>query len=422
MGFISKAYYFFAPYTDAHEKAVATFFKGLNEHSGQTHTRARLGNLIQRDIAVINLWTEYRYKGYHYLRKAKRRRLYANLQLIAADFDRFYRQHAQPADTVLAHVRAIAPESTVDPAKATLLHALMGYFSPGQGLYEYRDSSSFGRLLRDPAHETLVGDCNQIVTLYIYLYSRYYDVRDLQVRTLPGHVALHYSGVDIEATNSTYANYETTSDNALLPIEEIVSINLLDTTDSYLSTHEIAAEVFLQASRFAFVLSHDRQIVTQNLAAAYNNLVVSLLQRNNYKRALDFAGASGNKSLLSTVGHNGALYEMDHHNYAAARRFAAVADDRDILIRSSWRAEGAHHYQAKRYHEAIRAFDHTDDREHVQQCYEALFFEEQAKLGTNLTTESIKQYRKTINRMRLYAKKSGNKGLIEHTNALSQHL
>jgi len=422
MGFLNRAYYFFAPYTDAHERAVETFFKGLREHSNRAHTQARLGSLVQRNIAIINLWTEYRYKGYRYLRKNKRAQLYANLQLIAEDFDRFYKQHAQAPEAVLAAVREIAPYATVDPARAILLHAIMAYFSPARGLYEYRDSSSFGRLLCNPAHEKLVGDCNQIVTLYIYLYSRYYDARNLQVRTLPGHVALHYSGIDIEATNGTYANYQETQGNKLLPIEEIVSINLLDTTDSYLATHEIAPEVFLQASRFAFVLSHDRQIVTKNLEAAYNNLAVTLMQRNNYKRALDFAGTSGNKTLLSTVGHNGALYEIQHNNYASARRFAAVADDRDNLVRITWQSEGIYHYQARRYHDAIRAFDHVGDQTHVHQCYEALFFEEQDKLGSNVTSESLKQQRKTVNRMRLYAKKSGNTELIEHVSSLMKHL
>ena len=422
MGFIAKAFYFFTPYTDARERAVGAFLKRLNERSNQARTRARLGSLLQRNIAVINLWTEYKYKGYKYLRKSQRKKLYANLQLIANDFDNFYQNHAGPSATVAAHLNRLAPQAVVEPEKVELLQAMMDYFSPHRGVYEYRESSSFGRLLRDPSREKLVGDCNQIVTLYIYLYSRYYDVRDLRVRALPGHVALHYGGVDIEATSGTFTNYSERKGNRLLPVEELVSINLLDATDAYLSTHEVAPEDFLQASRFAFILSHDRDIVRHNLNAAYSRQASALMKRNNYTQALKFAVASRDIALLDVVSNNGAIYELQRHNYAAARRFAQHVRERDELTRSCWQAEGAYYYQAHRYHDAIKAFKHMGDQALVRQCYEALFFEEQQKLGPDLTTETIKKRAKTIKRMRSFAKKSANKKLVEHANTLNKYL
>lgn len=418
MGFIASAFYFFTPYTDAQEQAVARFFKGLNERSREARIRSHLDPLLQHNIAVINLWTEYKYKGYKYLRKSERKKLYANLQLIAEDFDRFYTQQRQSAESISLATLG----TTGDPEKIALLRALMNYFSPARGTYEYRDSSSFGRLLRDPAHEKLVGDCNQIVTLYMYLYSRYYDVRDLQVRTLPEHVALHYAGIDIEATTGTFTDYGSKKGSALLPAEEVVSINLLDTTDSYLATHEVAPEDFLQASRFAFVLSHDRDIVALNLRAAYGKLVKSLMERDDYAGALKFAQASHDMLLLNVVGHNGAVYEMKRHHYTAARRFAEHAAKKGELIHDSWQAEGAHYYEAHRYHDAIKAFKHISDQASIHKCYEALFFAEQDRLSPNLTTETIKQHTRTIRRMRTYAKKSGNKKLIEHANSLSKLL
>lgn len=420
MDFIRAVFYFFSPYTDARERAVGRFFKGLTEHSSQSRTRAALGELLQRNIAVINLWTEYRYKGYRYLRKSKRKKLYTNLELIANDFDQFYLSRTQPVELILSHIHRLTPHVAVDPQKLLLLQALMDYFSPTRGTYEYRESSSFGRLLRNPSHEKLVGDCNQIVTLYIYLYSRYHDVRDLRLRLLPGHVALHYEGIDIEATTGRFADYHTQKDSKLLPIEEIASVNLLDTTDSYLLTHEVSPENFLQASRFAFILSHDRDIVTHNLDAAYGMLINSLMKRNSYRQALKFATASRDMTWLGVVGHNGAVYEMQHHNFAAARRFARHAPKREQLIRDSWQSEGTYHYQAHRYHEAIAAFKHINNQPLVRQCYEALFFEEQRKLGSHLTTESIKKYASVIKQMYEYAKKSGNKKLIEYAESLSK--
>lgn len=421
MGLIGNIFYFFSPYTDARERSVALFFKGLTEHSNQSRTRLELDDLLQRNIAVINLWTEYQYKGYKYLRKSQRKKLYTNLELIAEDFNHFYVGNPPPKERVASRIYGLGLHVPVDKEKIVLLQALMDYFSPARGTYEYRTSSSFGRLLRNPSQEKLIGDCNQIVTLYIYLYSLYYDIRDLKVRTLPAHVALHYDGVDIEATTGVFANYKEEKDSELLPIEEIVSINLLDVTDSYLSKHEVSAESLLQSSRFAFILSHNRDVVTRNLDAAYGRLINSLMKRNNYSRALKFALASKDMMLLSVVGHNGAVYEMEHHNYAAARRFAQHAPKREELVRSSWHAEGVYHYQARRYHEAIKAFAHINDHSLIRQSYEALFFEEQKKLGSNLTAETIKKYSSVIKRMHGYAKKSGNRELIEHAQRLSKY-
>lgn len=404
MGILQKLYYTFAPYTDASERAVGAFFAGLTEHSAAPSTRARLHELLQRNIAVINLWTEYRYKGYNYLKKAKRRELYANLAVITADFDQF--------------AAAAGGELT----RRRVLELLTEYFAPARGVYQYRESSSFGRLLRDPNTEPLVGDCNQIVTLYIYLYSRYHDVRDLKVRLLPGHVALHFDGMDIETTNGTFVHYDDTDGAELQPIEEIVSVNLLDITDENFAQHEVAPEDFLQASRFAFILSHQRDIVRRNLDAAYSKLINTLMARNNYAAALKFAKQSKDMELLSIVGNNGAVHHMERNEFAAARRFAEHAIRRAELIKSSYHAEGAYHYQAGRYHDAVKAFAHYGDQALVRQCYEALFVAEQDNLGDNLTSETVKHYAPVIKRMYGYAKKSGNKQLIEHASKLRGYL
>jgi hypothetical protein len=422
MSLVSRVFYFFTPYADREERLVGKFFKSLTEQDSPIESRVGLDALLQGNIAIINLWTEYKYKGYKYLKKSHRKQLYANLQLIAADFDRYYKNNARTAEVVVSHTQSLAPQATIETEKTVFLQALMDYFSPTRGLYEYRDASSFGRLLRDPSHEKLIGDCNQIVTLYIYLYSRYFDIHDLQIRMLPGHVALNYGGIDIEATTGSFANYNEAEDTIVLPIEEIVSINLLDTTDSYLSTHEVAAEDLLQASRFAFILSHNRDVVTRNLDVAYKSLVKTLLERNNYSKALKYATASGNQELLGIVGNNGAIYEMEHRNYAAARRYAQHAPEHDTLTTSSWRAEGVQHYEEHRYHEAIKAFEHLNDQTLIRRCYEALFFEEQKKLGSNITDESIKNHATSIKHMRTYARKSGNKELIEYADNLHKYL
>lgn len=403
MNVLTRIYYTLTPYVDRSEKRVGMFFAKLREHGNIKPVRNHLLELLQQDIAVINLWTEYRYKGYNYLRKSTRKKLYAHLENITLDFDVFWQGYTSPE-----------PDE-----KRRLLGAIMAYF---HDTYSYRASSSFGRLLRDPNEEKLVGDCNQIVTLYIYLYSRYCDIRDLQLRLLPGHVALHYKGEDIEATNGTFADYSAKPDNTLMPIEEIVSINLLDTTDENFATHEVPPEDFLQASRFAYILSHDRDIVTKNLDTAYTIIVKQLMSRHNFTRALTFAKQSKAVDLLAVVGHNGALHNMQHNRFKTARTFARYALKSAELIQDSYRAEGAYYYNQKKFSEALKAFNEVGDQMAVKKCYEGMFFDAQNQLPKQLTSKTIINHRKAVSKMRHFAQKSGNKDLIKHVDQLRQYL
>ena len=245
---------------------------------------------------------------------------------------------------------------------------------------------------------------------------------DLKVRQLPGHVALHYQGIDIEATNGTFQNYTHTLGSIISPIEEIVSINLLGTTDAYLATHKIAPEEFLQSARFAYMLSGQRDIAIKNLDAAYGRLVNQLMKQHNYTQALKIAKASKDATLIGIVGHNGAVHSMTQYHFDAARRYAQHAPKRDQLIRDSYRSEGAYYYDAHRYHDAIKAFKKYGDQSLVKRCYEALYFDEQRKLGHKITTESIKKHSSSVKRMHTYAKKSQNKKLQDAAGNFLKHL
>ena len=402
MNVITRLYYMVAPYVDVRERRVARFFAGLREHRSMTAARKQLQALVQYDLAVVNLWTEHRYKGYDYLRKAERRRLYENLQTITIDFDAFWQGY----------------QSDEPDEHRKLLQALTAYFSD---TYTYRASSTFGRLLHDPTQDKLVGDCNQIVTLYIHLFARYCDVTELQLRLLPGHVALHYNGIDIEATNGTFVNYDNTAEARLVPVEEIVSINLLDTTDENFAVHEIPPEDFLQAARFAYMLSHERDIVAHNLDVAYSKIVTRLMGEHRYDKALVFAKQSKTIDLLATVGHNAAVYYIRNNKFALARKFAAHALKRRELLNDSYHTEGAFYYNQKKYAEAIKAFAAVNDAASIRKCYEGMFFAEQEKLPKDATTASIAGHRKVISRMYMYARKSGNTELIAHAKQLRKY-
>ena len=110
------------------------------------------------------------------------------------------------------------------------------------------------------------------------------------------------------------------------------------------------------------------------------------------------------------------------NEFAAARRFAEYAVKRAELVKNSYHAEGLYHYNAGRYHEAIRAFERYGDQTLARSCYEALFVAEQQKLASNLTTETIKNQAGVVKKMHHYAKKSGNKKMIDPANELRKHI
>lgn len=74
-------------------------------------------------------------------------------------------------------------------------------------------------------------------------------------------------------------------------------------TDENFATHEIDPNDFLQATRFAVVLSHERDIVTHNLGAAYAKLINERMKRHDYANALRFAKQSRDMELLGRGGN-----------------------------------------------------------------------------------------------------------------------
>lgn len=412
----------FSPYATEDEKSVQVFYKSLTENSNREITISKLLELIQYNLACMNLWGEYRYKGYQYLTKSNRANLYNNLKLIEIDFENFSKSNTDQLSPLNDTNYQTSTKLNSDSQQLVLLSKIMAYFSLTRGLYKYQESSSFGKLLQDPSKNQLIGDCNQIVTLYIYIYSRYFPVTDLKLRTLPNHIALHYNGVDIEATKGIFTDYSNDANNSILPIEEIVSINLLDVTDSYLKTKPISPKELLQASRLAYLLSSNREIVANNLQATYSLIINDLIKLHSYDSALTFANQSKNQKFLELVGHNGAVYNMQKHNFTKARSFAKFSSNKQELIKHTYQVEGKYYYEKGNYYASIKAFSVISDQKSINTCYEALFIKEQSKLPKNLDSSNIKNYRKIIDNMNKYAKKSNNKTLLSNVSQYNKYL
>ena len=424
MNIFQKIFYLFSSNTDPNERRVAKFFAKLDEHQTKDDIRQDLDWFLQNNIIGINLWSEFKYRGYKYLKKAKRRELYNNSLAIASSFEIYLSKNKHSVDQVLAEISAAGIDSknlSEHAEQLQYLRSIMSYLSPHAGRYKYRKSCTFGELLKDPGKNVLEGDCNQIVTLYIHLYSLRHDIKDLEIKTYPGHVAMHFKGVDIEATSGTFANYKKPNQN-LLPIEEIVSINLLDVSDEYFKTHDVSAESLLESARIAYILSSQRDIVEKNLAAAYNNVVVDFCGSSSYAKALKYAKQSDEPKLIHMAGHNGAIYFMRGNEYKKALNFAQYSHDRAKLNNSIYHNKGAYYFSKGDYYTALKAFGEIGEHDAVKKCYAGLFSQEQKKLGKLDTAEDIKANRKIIGNMQMYANRSGNASIIKYVNSLNKYL
>lgn len=422
--FFRTIYYFFSRYTDPAERRVGRFFRRVNERMSPHQLEKSLITLLQQDTATINLWTEYRYKGYNYLTKGTRKELYQNLAALHEDFTAFAASQQVDIKAEIAKIH----ENGIDTARLRsypdqLQHIILiqRYLSPRRGLYTYRASSSFGRLLRDPAKEKIEGDCNQIVTLYLSLYATKHRVTDLKLTLYPGHVALHFEGVDIETTNGTFTRYDKEGQRTA-PIHEIVSVNLLDTSDTNFEKTAIHPEVFLESARLAYAVSSNRQLVKRNLEIAYHNTVSHLMKSAQYKKAFEYAKQSKDQELIAIASYNGALHYMRKHEFARARDFAAYSLKKAELLRMIDHNEAAWLYNAKRYQEAIKVFERLGERQWVVNCYKALYHQEQRALSGVKTVADIKAHAGTVRNMERYAKFSGDSQLIQHVQSLVKHL
>lgn len=425
MNAFQKILYFFSQYTDPIERKIGKFFASLNEDNSRNKISQQLLQLMQSDLVKINLLSEKKYKGYKYLTKTKRRKLYVNAEFIIADFTKFYESNQFNIKDILAEIRN--SKSGTDGLaeyhdKLIYLRAIMEYFSPKRGVYFFRESSTFGELLKDPTTEKLLGDCNQIVTLYVYLYSKKYDINDLQLKTYPGHVAIHFKGVDIEATNGEFHHYEREGQR-ILPIQEIVSINLLDVTDQYYKTHSISPESQLQSARLAILVSSEQKIAVNNLEIAYHNIVANLMKQNSFNLALKYAKQSKDHTLLQLVGHNGAIFSLKNKQYKNAEKFAQYANKKAELLNEIRHSQAIDSYNDGEYNKAISQLKRLGGyQDLIKKCYVGLFMNEQKKLGELETIDDVKSHKSTINNMYYFAKKSENGELIEYAKSLLKYI
>lgn len=413
MNLISRIYYSFSQFANPQEKRVGKFFSNVNEKSSKEKVSSELLNLLQKDIICFNLFSEYKYKGYKYLASnRKRRQLYSNTFHLVEDFNSFCT--LQKPDKAIYFKKFYSLEELTEGQRERLdyLIHIMAYLNPDRGIYTYRESASFGELLKNPKIEKLIGDCNQIVTLYIYLYSLKFNISDLSLVVPPNHVALYFNGLQIEATRGVFVHLK--EGVSIQPIQEIASINLMDVTDSYFKTHQISASTLLEASKLSYLISSKREIAQKNLKASYNNTVIELVKGQKYKDALHLSRQIKDSKLVDYVSRNAINFYLRKNKFSEARKYAGHALNGKDLIQQIQLNEAAYFYNKQQYAKALEIYKKIGDEEMIRNCYKGLFIQESKNLGTIKTVEDIKSNRAILNKMNDYAKKSDDKKLIKY--------
>ena len=110
-----------------------------------------------------------KFKGYKYLTKRVRRQMYVDLEIVVKKFQDEMTADAFTVDSVKETFKLQGLNfPTGDEQKVLYLYQIMQFMFPGK-YYKYIKTASFGKLLRNPENQMMEGDCNQIVTFYIYL-------------------------------------------------------------------------------------------------------------------------------------------------------------------------------------------------------------------------------------------------------------
>lgn len=329
MKFLKWLLLLFTPYVNFFEWRVNRFFRGVKSHDNFVAVRKKLLFLMQQNMIVVNVWMERKFKGYKYLKKRVRRKMYRDVEGLIARFEAFVAQNPvnlKKLNELLA--QKSLSYAKLDEAKISYLWQIMQFLRPGFH-YKYIRTASFGKLLRNPDEQKLEGDCNQIVTLYAYFYSLKFPLDDLQIKLLPGHVCLHFKGIDIEATAAVFEKYSDST--SILPITELISTNLLDLSDFREEVQSISPRIMVKSAQLAYAISSLKSLVTQNLKAAYQSLAISALHASDFETAIFYFDKAQDFPNLEIAAHNAAVFYLKKGNYKKARYYAKKTGESDFI-------------------------------------------------------------------------------------------
>ena len=413
----------FSRYADLLEKKLDKILRKV-AFLGVFEAQRLIVDLMQKNLVVVNLWLEARFKGYKHLGRGKRRKMYRNAESIVTAFLAFCAANPINMDKVTARVNDLGlsvPGMPGDDQKLIFLTQIMEFLRPNAGRFVYLEGASFGKLLTDPLKkEKMVGDCNQVVTFYVFLYAQKFPIQDLNIKLLPGHVCLHFKGIDIEATAGSFANYK--KDGQVLPIGELISTNLLDVSDYRDKQIRVDSREFLKAAHLAYNLSSDRELVTKNLRIAYQNVAIESLKALEFDNAIFFLEKAGlttpdEVQILQTVYHNAVLYHVKNKSFQKARSYAGKSSETE-LQRYIDEQEAVYCYEHDNLGKARELFAKIGNEQMVKACYSKEYNTLQSKVAGLRELASMRAHKSDYRKMLDLAHKMGDQGLVDNLQKL----
>lgn len=394
--FVKWFFGLFSRYVSPFERKVDKFFKRIKSSDNIANIREKLLELMQENLIVVNVWLEKKFKGYVYLSKNVRRKMYEDVLAIVKKFEE---ECSSNSVDIVAIKKDLDSKGLIFPnggeESIKYLAQIAHFLVPGK-YYNYIKTASFGKLLRNPDEQKLEGDCNQIVTLYIYLYSLKFSLDDLKIKLLPEHVCLHFRGVDIEATNGSFQKY--TENKEVLPVTEIISTNLLDLADFREDLQDISPRDVVKSAQLAYAVSSLKPLVAKNLNVAYHNLAVGALKVNDFETAIFYFGKAGDNDQLKAVYNNAAIYYMNGNNFSKASYYAGKNGDND-LQRTVKHNEGVYYMKAGSVDKALDIFVAIGDDGMKRACYAAKYNELVKVVAGDKTISDVRGHKSTYLKM-----------------------
>ncbi|OGJ52379.1 hypothetical protein A2335_03610 [Candidatus Peregrinibacteria bacterium RIFOXYB2_FULL_32_7] len=378
------------PYAHPFEKKVEKFLRKLKPDSFNDVVQKQLLELMQENLAILNLYLEWKSRQYKYLKKRKRRKRYEDLEKLKTDFLQNVDLSANYTQEIINELKIKNLSYPVNKEKElNYLWQIMKYLEPGKK-FTYQESTSFGHLLQNPLEAKLIGDCNQIVTLYAYFYSLKFPLSDLKIKILPEHVCLHFEDLDIEATNGHFAKY--TENEQILTITEIISTNLLDVSDQREKQEQISPKVMLKSAQLAYKISSNKDLVSKNLNIAYRNLAISEMNANNFEEAIYFVKQCNDRELLLKAYYNATVYYLNNKNFKKAHFYSRLHGDQELQTKVTL-YEGHFYYEKNNLKDALQIFRKLGKHEMIKACLQKQYFDLYQKIKNVKTIKEAKSYK-----------------------------
>lgn len=358
LGFLRTLFGFFSPYADARERRVGIFLKRLDSGSSRWDAAATLRKIISRDLLRLTILLEWKLKGYRKLAsKSYRRNLYANADTIAQKFTEWF----------LGHQKELSAQRPGADDRELWIRGIMTWLAPENGIFQYEAGAAFERALRDPSREKIVADCNQISTLYTWLWSLRFPVTELDAKFPPNHACLRILNRDIECTAGKFTDY---SNVPTSPIEELCAVNVLDVSDSKLRIHRPSPLQMERAATFAFLFSSRQEITENNLRIAWKKLAHQALQEKDWQAAWDWFGKLNDQPARQETAHLAALALASAGKFSRAEEWAAHSGLPEVR-KAVLRARALAAYYAKNWTEARKWYERAGEPESIKIVFHA---------------------------------------------------